>query len=191
MSPAEVALRERLLVAAISLIREHGPAGLTQPKVAKAAGISQSHLTYYFPTRATLLNAVLERAAQGQLAAIKLAFSTAGAGPNRLAAILGAALEQQQNSRLLVSFAVAADQDPTARKTFEHLATDMRAEIAAACGKLGMPADKRTVELVHVVGVGLAVLNLALEGTRIAPQPAATMRQLFSLLSDDKGETTP
>src|ERR671919_440811 len=119
MSPAEIAVRERLLTAAIELIREHGPAGLTQPRVAKAAGISQSHLTYYFPTRAALLAAVLERAAEGQLAGMKHAFATVGRGPGKLAAALGAALEQPQNSRLLVSFALAADQDSQVRAIFE------------------------------------------------------------------------
>ncbi|WP_454916872.1 TetR family transcriptional regulator [Xanthobacter sediminis] len=62
MAPADI--RERLLMAAVGLVREHGLPGLTQPRVAKAAGVSQSHLTYYFPTRADLVHAVLERAAE-------------------------------------------------------------------------------------------------------------------------------
>jgi AcrR family transcriptional regulator len=131
MSPAEIAVRERLLAAAIALIREHGPAGLTQPRVAKAAGISQSHLTYYFPTREALRNAVLERAALGQLAGIKRAFA-AQADADALAKILETALGQAENSRLLVSFLLAADQDSAARKIFHDLVNSMRSEIAAA-----------------------------------------------------------
>ena len=33
----------------VTLLHEQGLAALTQPRIAKAAGVSQSHLTYYFP----------------------------------------------------------------------------------------------------------------------------------------------
>jgi len=48
-------VRERLLEAALKLLAESGAHELTQPRVAKAEGVRQSHLTYYFPTRADLL----------------------------------------------------------------------------------------------------------------------------------------
>jgi AcrR family transcriptional regulator len=51
-------VRERLLEAALRLLAESGAHELTQPKVAKAAGVRQSHLTYYFPTRGELLQEV-------------------------------------------------------------------------------------------------------------------------------------
>lgn len=37
---------------------------LTQPKVARAAGVRQSHLTYYFPRRTDLLSGLLEHSHQ-------------------------------------------------------------------------------------------------------------------------------
>lgn len=185
MSPTEIAVRERLLAAAIALIREHGPAGLTQPRVAKAAGISQSHLTYYFPTREALRNAVLERAALGQLAGIKRAFA-AQADSDALAKVLETALGQAENSRLLVSFLLAADQDPAARKIFHDLVNSMRAEIAAAAARIGIANDPGNVALIHTVGVGLAVLNLALGDTALQPRPAEAITALFRLLADKK-----
>ena len=57
---APVNVKEAILVAGQELLRESGVAALTQPKVARAAGIKQSHLTYYFPTRADLLLGVAE-----------------------------------------------------------------------------------------------------------------------------------
>jgi AcrR family transcriptional regulator len=185
MSPAELAVRERLLAAAIALIREHGPAGLTQPRVAKAAGISQSHLTYYFPTREALRNAVLERAALGQLAGIKRAFATQS-DSDTLAKVLETALGQAENSRLLVSFLLAADQDTAARKIFHDLVNGMRAEIAAAATRIGIANDPANVALIHTAGVGLAVLNLALGDTALQPRPAAAITALFRLLADKK-----
>lgn len=47
-----------ILTAGSMLLREKGVTALTQPQVAQAANIKQSHLTYYFPTRASLLLAI-------------------------------------------------------------------------------------------------------------------------------------
>src|SRR3970040_2515231 len=64
-------VRARILEAARGLLAESGAHERTQPKVSKAAGVRQSHLTYYFPTRADLLQEVarysIEKLA-GQLA---------------------------------------------------------------------------------------------------------------------------
>ena len=51
-------VRQRILDAALGLMAEHGFMEVTQPKIARAAGVRQSHLTYYFPTRADLLKAL-------------------------------------------------------------------------------------------------------------------------------------
>lgn len=185
MSPAEIAVRERLLVAAIGLIRDHGLAGLTQPRVAKAAGISQSHLTYYFPTRQALLAAVLDRTATDQLAGVELAMRGASRSPRKLADAMGTAFEKAENSRVLISFALAASQDADARAIFERLTRGIRGEVAAAADRIGIPADARTVALVHALGVGLSVLNLALGGSTLRPKAAEAMARLFKLLAEE------
>ena len=51
-------IRSRILEAALGLLARSGAHELTQPRVARAAGVRQSHLTYYFPTRAELMQAV-------------------------------------------------------------------------------------------------------------------------------------
>lgn len=53
-------VRRRILDAAQTIIDTEGLPALTQPKVAKAAGVRQSHLTYYFPRRTDLLSGLLE-----------------------------------------------------------------------------------------------------------------------------------
>jgi len=55
----DISTRERILTAAIQIATKNGIKALTQPKVAKQAGVTQSHLTYYFPRKADLLTAVL------------------------------------------------------------------------------------------------------------------------------------
>ena len=110
MVPADI--RERLLMAAVALIREGGLPKLTQPRVAKAAGVSQSHLTYYFPTRADLVHAVLERAAERQRAGVEATVAAADQGVEALVGALAETLSRSENTRVLVSFVLAADTDP-------------------------------------------------------------------------------
>jgi AcrR family transcriptional regulator len=60
----EISTRERILHAAIQIATKDGIKSLTQPKVAKQAGVTQSLLTYYFPRKADLLTSVLEASHQ-------------------------------------------------------------------------------------------------------------------------------
>jgi AcrR family transcriptional regulator len=57
---------------ALGLLAESGAHDLTQSKVSRAAGVRQSHLTYYLPTRADLLQEVARHSVEklaGELAA--------------------------------------------------------------------------------------------------------------------------
>ena len=64
-----VGVRERIIAAAVQLLHEQGINALTQTKVSHLAGVRQSHLTYYFPTRTDLLKqAVLSGVASLQAA---------------------------------------------------------------------------------------------------------------------------
>ncbi|MBL9039050.1 MAG: TetR/AcrR family transcriptional regulator [Archangium sp.] len=50
---------EHIIEVALKVLETEGPRALTQTRVAKAAGLQQGHLTYYFPKRADLVEAVL------------------------------------------------------------------------------------------------------------------------------------
>lgn len=53
-------VKDRILEAALQIVEELGIKALTQPRVAAAAGVRQSHLTYYFPRKADLFVALLQ-----------------------------------------------------------------------------------------------------------------------------------
>jgi AcrR family transcriptional regulator len=190
-------IRERLLMAAVTLVREQGLPKLTQPRVAKAAGVSQSHLTYYFPTRADLLHAVLKRAAERQRAGVEAAVAAADKGVEALVRQLAKQLSRPENTRVLVSFVLAADTDPAARAMFGGLAGGMRATTAEMLEKVGIAPTPQAVALVHALGTGLAILELALGGSAVRPNTAATLGDLFQLLAEshsssakDSGESS-
>ncbi len=52
--------RTRILTAAMEILHTDGFAALTQTQVAHRAGVRQSHVTYYFPTRNDLLRATAQ-----------------------------------------------------------------------------------------------------------------------------------
>jgi DNA-binding transcriptional regulator YbjK len=56
--------RARLIEAALEVLLHDGIMGFSQSKVARQAGLRQSHLTYYFPTRNDLLTVVVEHGCQ-------------------------------------------------------------------------------------------------------------------------------
>jgi hypothetical protein len=60
--------RAIIVMVGIAVLREHGFAGFSQLRVAIRAGVRQSHLTYYFPTRAE--KAVARVAVHRQLHAV-------------------------------------------------------------------------------------------------------------------------
>jgi AcrR family transcriptional regulator len=180
MVPTDI--RERLLAAAVALVREQGLPKLTQPRVAKAAGVSQSHLT--FPKHADLVHAVLERAAERQRAGVEATVAAADEGVEALVRELAKTLSRPENTRVLVSFVLAADTDPAARALFGGLAAGMRATIAVILEKVGIAPSPESVTMVHALGTGLAILELALGGSAAQPNTAATLRQLFQLLAE-------
>lgn len=56
--------RERILDAAEDVVLTHGVAALTLEKAAARAGMSKGGVLYHFPTRATLVSAMVERLAE-------------------------------------------------------------------------------------------------------------------------------
>ena len=90
-------VHERILDAAIESLAASGISGLTQIQVAKRAGVRQSHLTYYFPTRDDLLEAVTERAVEGMAGGLRRVVTEAGADGDR--AMLERLANQSPTSR--------------------------------------------------------------------------------------------
>jgi AcrR family transcriptional regulator len=158
--------RAILLDAAIAAVREGGYAALTQPKVAARAGMSQSHLTYYFPTRSDLVTAVAERVVSAQLTRVdaqEVPLSREAA--SRTVTALVTATE---TSRVFMALVLAADTDPAVRPPMRELVSGMRQRmtylLAALSGDTGSPerilSHTADGQLFHTAVVGAIVLSL-------------------------------
>lgn len=154
-------LRQRILDAALEITASEGLKRLTQPKVAAAAGIRQSHLTYYFPKKVDLIVALLDDHVHGD--------GSAGDGGHhpRDAEPIGPALELVACDRKRISFfltlIVEAEQVPALRRMVHQHMTAFDAVVARAYGrKAGDPDVEAFVDSLR----GFGMKQLLREGTK-------------------------
>lgn len=157
-----VDVRAAILQAGSALLKERGIAALTQPKVAKLAGVKQSHLTYYFPKRPDLLLGIAAHTIDGLMADLSARLATATATPQTaIAETLGDAMIDGIPPRIMLGLIVAADEEPDLRSALSALIGSVRARVRALLERAGVPDSGRAALLLHATVVGLAVMHQA------------------------------
>jgi AcrR family transcriptional regulator len=147
---SEIGTRERILNAAIQIATKTGIKALTQPRVAKEAGVTQSLLTYYFPRKADLLTAVLEASHQdGQHAR--------PANTREALRFLEALMFDANRMRFFLGAVVEAGEATELRKVLAEHATALTRQIA---GIFGRPVDDPAVAAFvdRLRGLGIRLL---------------------------------
>jgi hypothetical protein len=121
--------------------------------------LRQSHLTYYFPTRVDLVEAVARAAIEALLGTLDAAF--AGASQQTIAAALATVAARHESTRVLLALAQAADEEPRVRALFRELADGVLARADKLLTGLGLSSTDEHRYLMHAVAVGLAVVGMA------------------------------
>lgn len=171
-----MSVKQRLLAAGVTLLHEQGLAALTQPRIAKAAGVSQSHLTYYFPTRNELLLAIAEHS-------VDQALSRQLASPgNDPVQTLAAAMGFLPRVRMLLGLVAAADQEPPLRDAVGRLVAHVRHSLAQLLSHLGYRLEASQVLVFHAAVVGLAVMNLGRQSPASEQELESGLHELLALL---------
>ncbi|MBI4291518.1 MAG: TetR/AcrR family transcriptional regulator [Betaproteobacteria bacterium] len=173
-------VRDRILGAALKLLAENGAHALTQPKVAGAAGVRQSHLTYYFPTRADLLQAVARHsidALAGQLA------GAPGASPGRLAKGIAAGSADKGRVRVMLGLVTAADRDPVIKQRMRRFVRELRELMTPALDASGLKSDPDSIAFLHSVIIGCAVLQLARDSAEARTEARAVLRKAVACVA--------
>jgi AcrR family transcriptional regulator len=162
---ASAAVRERILEAAIAILHEAGGRRLTQTAVAERAGIRQSHLTYYFPTRFDLLEVVTAEAVNAMADAVRDAI---GSEADRTDAAwlrdLATSVAETAHMRMFVGMIAEADGDPVIRAAMVSATRRMEAVIAGVIGGEDAEARARVV-LAALWGLGLYAFLIRPEGS--------------------------
>lgn len=147
--------RRRILDAALDIVEAEGIASLTQPKVAKAAGLRQSHITYYFPRKADLVVALLE--------ASHLRAEEGGARTSRsrdVFSTLSGLMFDRRRMLFFLGILMAVSDDAELREIFRAHADGLARQVSAAFGVL--PDDPALVGFIDELrGAGLRLLITA------------------------------
>jgi len=175
-------VRTHILDTAFGLLAEHGVAWLTQTRVSKAAGVRQSHLTYYFPKRGDLLAGVAQHFMEST-SEVWLARAKQGTlGAHQLPGVLTEALTDRRSIRAMLGLISAADEDPQIRVALRGIVRLIRARLTALFGMLSMPNDAQSVALAHTFIVGAAVLHHARADESARREAEAAVRFIAALL---------
>jgi len=164
-------VRDRILEAALGLLAEGGAHELTQPRVARAAGVRQSHLTYYFPTRGELLQEIARHSIQ------KLAGQLAHAREGTVADGIAAGAADKRRSRVMLGLVAAADRDPKIKQRMRKFVAELRARMTPVLGAAGLRTDPDSVAFFHACIVGCAVLQLARDNAQARSEAKAVLRK--------------
>jgi AcrR family transcriptional regulator len=160
---------ERLLSAALKLLQTEGLQAMSQARVAAMAGLRQSHLTYYFPTRKDLIVALVETIHGEMRETMRAALPDDG--PSRLSVddvreMFAARARDPLMARLMLAFMNAADETPASRRWLVDFDNDIIAQLQAIFAKLGLRPSEDDIALLHASLVGAAVL-----GAQVSPDP--------------------
>jgi AcrR family transcriptional regulator len=152
-------VRARLLRAADEILANEGIQALTQTRVAEAAGVRQSHLTYYFATRSALVKAIVECTASGVIAE----FTSNPKGRQlTLPEIRQRLIEQMSDRRMarrMVGMLVSIDEDPSLLPVIDEFEAQHRASMTQTLRELGLDVSEMDVMLLHASLVGISMRN--------------------------------
>jgi AcrR family transcriptional regulator len=152
---ATAGVRDRILDAALAVLRESGLQGFTQVRVAERAGVRQSHLTYYFPAREDLVAAVAAHVLDGVVSQVQTAVADAARGTTAtLLTRVVMAVANIGQMRAFVGLVVEADAEPTLRPLLVAGAQQVEAAVAATLGGEDA-ADRARMILAATWGLGL------------------------------------
>jgi AcrR family transcriptional regulator len=161
-----VDVRTRILQAALGLLAEGED--LTQPRVARAAGVRQSHLTYYFPTVTDLMQAVARHSFES------LGGELGGKGAGGIAGAIG----DTRRVRLMLSLVRAADRDASLKPRMRAFVREIRERIGPL---VGLEGDE--LAFLHTVVVGAAVLQLARDNAEARREAVAVLGKALSCIA--------
>ena len=157
-------LREKIVDAAIALLEQSGARGFGQVKVARAAGLQQGHLTYYFPRKADLVAAVLVRLSGRARAELEQALAKGGGQPSEelLFSLLRRLLSDRRRSLILLGLMAEAVDDVEIRRALAEQLQFQRRVFALLMQRNENDLD---VHLAVAALRGLGIENLLIENS--------------------------
>ncbi len=148
-------VRERILAAAVALLHEGGIQGWSQVQVARRAKVRQSHVTYYFPKRHDLIDALAQHVTGGMALALRgVLESSEGRDLRPVLRRLARDIAAREHMRMFTGLIVEADDDPKLRAILVRWTLSLQETLATALGGQGAMERSRLI-LAAMWGFGL------------------------------------
>jgi len=177
-------VRDRILDAAVGLLRDSGVKRLAQPQVAKAANVPQGHLTYYFPKKADMLMAVADRF----MAMISAEMPSNTPRSALLTGIARRLVLDLTRTRMLLGLLVEADGEAELKTAMMRGASLVRGGLASA---LDLHHDSREAHLALALFWGLGVQQFLMGDERPPEETEALIVRAIELLGHLKDAPAP
>jgi AcrR family transcriptional regulator len=158
--PEPANMRERILYAAVGVLNEEGFTSLTQQRVCERAGIRQSHLTYYFPTRNDLLREAAAYGCETMLGAVTQAIEQGFVTVENLRVTLNVDVTDRRWARLTNALIAASDEDPRIKPWLAAFDEQIRLRLLGDFRRLGLAVDEADIELLHATFIGAVQMDL-------------------------------
>jgi len=155
-APRPLDVRSRLLQAADEILGAEGIQALTQTRVAEAAGVRQSHLTYYFATRSDLVRALVEATA----AAVTSDFAGTADGSVTLQELRRRLVDRVSDPRMarrIMGILLSNDEDPSLLPVLDALEAHVCLSLASTLRQQGLAVSDLDAMLLHSTLMGIAL----------------------------------
>ncbi|MDX2219887.1 MAG: TetR/AcrR family transcriptional regulator [Burkholderiales bacterium] len=162
--PTPASTRERILLAAVYVLFEEGFSSLTQQRVCEKAGVRQSHLTYYFPTRNDLLREAAAFGCEAMFNQITQGIDAGLVTLDNLRVTLNADITDRRWARLMNALVAASDEDARIKPWLAAFDEQIRSRLLEDLTRLGLAITLEDVEMLHATFIGAIQMDLG-EGT--------------------------
>lgn len=150
--------RTKILEAALGLLAKGGAQELTQPRICKAAGVRQSHLTYYFPTIHVLLQEVAKYTLEAMTA--ELGRADPARRPASLAEAAVDTSADKRRMRIVLGLVTMTDRESRLKPRMREFIKEIRLGLTAMVRAGGLAGTPDQVAFMHSVVVGQGILQL-------------------------------
>lgn len=181
-APRPTNTREQILHAAVEVLNAQGFGALTQARVAARAGVRQSHITYYFPSRNELLR---ETAAYGCNALLEALAGGIESGKLNLAnfrAVMTADTHDRRFARLVCALIVASDEDEQIKPWLADFEAANVKRLKHNFHQLGLPVTTQEVTFFHSTYVGAVMLDLGESSSASLARAQHTVTMAFDAI---------
>ena len=181
--PAPTNTRDRILNAAVLLLNDEGFSALTQTRVAERAGVRQSHVTYYFPSRNELLRETAVYGCNAMLAIMASGIESGILTLENFLDFLIADVSDRRFARLMTALIVASDEDQTIKPWLASFEQANRDKLQHSFSNLGLQISIEDIELFHAAYVGAVILDLGEESEESLARSQRIVRTAFTRIA--------